>query len=155
MIGAKSLQQSLIETIRASLALNNELCSVTIVVSECKNIFMYTQVWKKYLPIIRILMKKASDKSQTLDMNRIDFERAGSGRKAGYKFHIKINNGRVTNVISGSALALDLAEVLLQDEAAKKIISKNDYDLSFNPRFQLIIEQTSQPSNEEPDTNSS
>lgn len=117
---------------------------------------MYTQVWRKYLPIIRILMKRASDKSQTLDMNRIDFERAGSGRKAGYKFNIKINNGRVTNVISGSPLALDLAEVLLQDEAAKKIISASDYSLSFNPRFQLIIEQTtSTPTAEEPGDESS
>jgi len=88
-------------------------------------------------------------------MNRIDFERAGSGRKAGYKFNIKINNGRVTNVISGSALALDLAEVLLQDEAAKQIISRSDYSLSFNPRFQLIIEQTSTSSAEEPGDESS
>lgn len=116
---------------------------------------MYTQVWKKYLPIIRILMKKANDKSQTLDMNRIDFERAGSGRKAGYKFNIKINNGRVTNVISGSPLALDLAEVILQDEAAKQIISRNDYTLSFNPRFQLIIEQTSTAPVEETNNESS
>ena len=39
---------------------------------------MYTHIWKKYLPIIRILLKKSITESQVLDLNRIDFERASS-----------------------------------------------------------------------------
>ncbi len=57
------------------------------------------------------------------DLNKIDFERAGSGRKAGYKFTILLSGGRVTNVISGSPLAMDLAAVLLQDPIVKKLIA--------------------------------
>lgn len=101
---------------------------------------MYIQVWKKYLPIIRILMKRAVSSNQTLDMNRIDFERAGSGRKAGYKFNIEFFQARVANVISGSPLAVDLAMVMLQDPAAKELFEKDDYKLSLNTKFQLIIE---------------
>lgn len=106
---------------------------------------MYIHVWKKYLSIIRILMKKAAEKAQTLDMNRIDFERAGSGRKAGYKFTIEIRQGRVVNVISGSPLALDLASVLLQEKAIKDLLAQNDYLFHFNTRFQLSIEQAERP----------
>jgi hypothetical protein len=100
---------------------------------------MYVHVWNKYLPIIKILMKKSSAGNQTLDLNRIDFERAGSGRKAGYKFTIELVQGRVANVISGSPLASDLAMVLLQDSASRTILANNDLNISLNTKFQLSI----------------
>lgn len=100
---------------------------------------MYVHVWNKYLPIIKILMKKSAAGNQTFDLNRIDFERAGSGRKAGYKFTIELVNGRVTNIISGSPLASDLATVLLQDPATRAILAANDLDISLNTKFQLSI----------------
>lgn len=104
---------------------------------------MYTQVWTKYLPIIRILLKRSATAEQTLDMNRIDFERAGSGRKAGYKFTIEFRKGRVSNLISSSPLASNLAAVLLQDAVVKDLFQKVDYDISLNTRFQLHIKNLS------------
>ena len=104
---------------------------------------MYTHIWLKYLPIIKILMKKAAATDQTLALNRIDFERAGSGRKAGYKFTIEFRKGRVSNLISSSPLASNLATVLLQDGVIKDLIQKTDYDVSLNTRFQLHIKNLS------------
>ena len=100
---------------------------------------MYIHVWNKYLPIIKILMKKTYAGSQTFDLNRIDFERAGSGRKAGYRFSIEFKQGRVSNIISGSALATDLANVLLNDPASKAIMANMELTISMNPKFQLVI----------------
>lgn len=100
---------------------------------------MYVHVWNKYLPIIKILMKKASAGNQTLDLNRIDFERAGSGRKAGYKFSIDFKQGRVSNIISGSPLASDLATVLLNDPASRAILANADISITLNTKFQLAI----------------
>jgi hypothetical protein len=76
-------------------------------------------------------------------MNRIDFERAGSGRKAGYKFTIEFRKGRVSNLISSSPLASNLAAVLLQDAVVKDLFQKVDYDISLNTRFQLHIKNLS------------
>jgi hypothetical protein len=100
---------------------------------------MYVHVWTKYLPIIKILMKKTPAGTQTLDLNRIDFERAGSGRKAGYKFTIEFRQGRVSNIISGSALASDLAAVLVNDPGSKAILATNDVAITLNTKFQLIL----------------
>ena len=101
---------------------------------------MYNHIWKKYLPIIKILMKKSvSGEDQVLALNRIDFERAGTGRKAGYKFKIEFIDGKVGNVISGSPLAMHLAQVILEDDAAKQILTENNYDVSLNTKFQLTI----------------
>ncbi|MEO7312166.1 MAG: hypothetical protein ABIX01_17315 [Chitinophagaceae bacterium] len=99
---------------------------------------MYTSVWRKYLPIIKILLKRSANSDQVLDLNRVDFERAGSGRKAGYKFTIELNNGKVRNVISGSPLALNLATVLLEDDANADILSNNHFEITLNTKFQLI-----------------
>jgi hypothetical protein len=104
---------------------------------------MYTHIWLKYLPIIKILMKRSATGDQTLDLNRIDFERAGTGRKAGYKFTIELTNGRVANVISNSPLAPDLATVILQDDAIKNLLSTNNFQVSLNTRFQLSIKNMS------------
>lgn len=125
-------------------------------------LMMYVHVWNKYLPIIRILMKKSSGGNQTLDLNRIDFERAGSSRKAGYKFTVELVKGRVANVISGSPLASDLATVLLADPACKGILANADISISLNTKFQLTIinknpappeqAEAPQPSEEAPQT---
>ena len=112
-------------------------------VEEFKIFCMYTQVWTKYLPIIRILMKRSVTGDQALDMNRIDFERAGSGRKAGYKFTIEFRRGRVGNLISSSPLASNLATVLLSDSVLKDLFQKHDYDISLNTKFQLHIKNLS------------
>jgi hypothetical protein len=104
---------------------------------------MYTHIWNKYLPIIKILLKRSATADQTLSLNRIDFERAGSGRKAGYKFNIDFSNGKVSNVISGSPLASDLASVLLQDEVARNLFRENEYQISLNTKFQLFIKNNS------------
>ncbi|MDR3713467.1 MAG: hypothetical protein P4L51_11660 [Puia sp.] len=100
---------------------------------------MYTHIWNKYLPILRILLKKSASGDQTLNLNKIDFERAGSGRKAGYKFTIEFTRGRVANVISGSQLASDLAAVLLQDDVVKRLFADADYQVSLNTKFQVSI----------------
>jgi len=100
---------------------------------------MYNHIWKKYLPIIRILMKKSIAEEQVLDLNRIDFERAGTGRKAGYKFKILFSDGKVSNVISGSALAMHLAQVILEDATALEILKEHNFEVSLNTRFQLSI----------------
>ncbi len=100
------------------------------------------------MPFINIHLKKSAAEDQVLTLNRVDFERAGTGRKAGYKFTIQLTNGRVSNVISGSPLAMNLAEVLLEDENTKKIIKNNVYEISLNTKFQLTTKNITPPTTE-------
>ncbi len=104
---------------------------------------MYSNVWNKYLPIIRILLKKSIAGEQVLDLNIPDFERAGIARKSGYKFLIKFSKGRVDNVIIASPLASSLSSVLLQDPVIKELFMHNDYHVSLNPKFQLTLKSIS------------
>jgi hypothetical protein len=103
---------------------------------------MYTNVWNKYLPVIRILIKKSINADQLLDLNISDFERAGLGRKSGYKFNVVFNKGKVDNVIIASPLASNLATLLLNDPVIKELFLQNLYAISMNTKFQLGIKCT-------------
>ncbi|MBC7889126.1 MAG: hypothetical protein H7Z13_14720 [Ferruginibacter sp.] len=103
---------------------------------------MYTYIWNKYLPVVRILLKKSSGGDQLLSLNRDDFERAGTGRKAGYKFTIEFTEGKVSNVISGSDLASHLAAAMLEDAATKAVLQTGHFQVILNTKFQLTIKNT-------------
>ena len=100
---------------------------------------MYTNVWGKYLPVIRIVLKRAITSEQVLDLNIPDFERAGMTRKSGYKFLIKFKEGKIDNVIISYPLASSLASVLLEDAMVKELFRHHEFHISLNPKFQLTI----------------
>jgi hypothetical protein len=84
-------------------------------------------------------MKKSISEEQVLDLNRIDFERAGTGRKAGYKFKIDFKDGKIGNVISGSPLAMHLAQVIMEDDTSREILNEHNFEVSLNTKFQLTV----------------
>jgi hypothetical protein len=100
---------------------------------------MYTQTWSKYLPVIKILLKRSISGEQNLSLNVPDFEKKGA-RKAAEKFTLQFTKGKATNMIRSTDIAKDLAFVLLNDAAANELISKNDYQISMNSKFQLSIQ---------------
>ncbi len=105
----------------------------------------FNAIWSKYLPVIRILLKKALTAEQTLNLNVSDFERAGMARKTGYKFFIKLVNCKVDNVIVDSPLASNLASMLLENEAIRELCSNREFHISMNAKFQLSIKHVPQP----------
>ena len=77
-----------------------------------------------------------------MPLNREDFERAGSGRKAGYKFTIDFARGKVSNVISGSELASQLASVMVEDAATSAILKTGNFQVILDTKFQVTIKNT-------------
>jgi hypothetical protein len=110
---------------------------------------MHTQIWSKYLPVIRILLKKAAANEQVLNLNVADFERAGLARKSGNKFSLDFSNGRAENATNASPLAKDFSASLLQDSVIKEMFTNNSYRLSLNTKYQLTITLTSAPAEEQ------
>lgn len=100
----------------------------------------YIALWKKYLPVIKIQLKKSSAKSQTLDMNRIEFESAGDRDLSAYTFNLEIQNGKVTNDISGSAVARDLFKVLTADKESNEFLSDKTVKINMGKAFKLTLD---------------
>lgn len=99
---------------------------------------MRSQIWEKYIPVIKILLKKAVSAPQMLELNHIDFEGAGI-RKTGFKFKIEFRNGKVENIISSAPLATALATEMMNNEQIGEILREGDYTISLNPKYELTI----------------
>ncbi len=102
----------------------------------------YLTTWKRYLPVIRLHIKKSLNEDQQFKLNIQDFESAGDRGKSGYTFNITLENGRVTNNISGSAVARDLYEALKSDDAIKAMVQDKSIKISVGKTFILSIKTT-------------
>jgi hypothetical protein len=101
-------------------------------------------MWKKYLPVIRILIKRSAAFEQILDLNRIDFEKASGGRKGGHKFNIEFTNGKATNITGSNEPAKSLVTVLTEDDITKTLLLDNNYVFTLTLKFQLHIKNANQ-----------
>lgn len=103
---------------------------------------MYKQLWQKYVPIVRLLMKRSDAEPQTLELNRLDFDGAGV-KKSNLKFTIEFQNGKVSNIIHDSRIAMDLSDLLLENEQVNDILSEQDVVISVNTKYQMTIKPLS------------
>lgn len=101
---------------------------------------MFSQVWKKYLPVIIILLKRSATGDQVLDMNHTDFTRAAGGRKVKFSFNVlQVNKGRINTLVKHSPFAREFALVLQEDEITRKLIKEMNLEFSMNNSSQLTI----------------
>lgn len=99
---------------------------------------MYTYAWKKYLPVIRILLKRSSSAEQVLSVNCIDFEKANRNRKNTSSFTLECNKGKLTPLHPAGA-GKEFTDVLLEDAVIKPLIHSNHYIFNFTRNFELYI----------------
>lgn len=98
---------------------------------------MYTYTWKKYLPVIRILLKKSVDAEQTVNLNRIDFERTTKLRKPVVTFNVDVIKGRLNPIVKSTCSSL--IEILQEDETTRSLMRPQQYNIALNGDFVLTI----------------
>lgn len=94
------------------------------------------------MPVIRLHLKKSLNEDQQFKLNITDFESAGDRGKSGYTFNINMENGKVINNISGSAVARDLYEAIKADEAVTTLLNNRSVKISVGKSFILSIKTT-------------
>ena len=104
---------------------------------------MFLQTWKKYLPVIILLMKRSDKGDQVLDMNYTDFQRATGGKKTKLTFSsLRLVNGRTGYDANNTQLAKDLILVLQENEQTGSMLRQKQLEFSVNANFQLTIRNT-------------
>jgi len=107
---------------------------------------MFSQVWKKYLPVIVILLKRSVNGEQILSMNPSDFQRAAGGRKIKDSFaNLQLINGRINNTVKHQPLAREFAVTLQEDEIIRKFLQHKHFEFSMNNSCQLCIKNNTPP----------
>ncbi len=94
-------------------------------------------LWKKHLPLILIHLKKLKNGKQEINFNKYEFVGVGNRLKSGYTFHIHLQNGKIENDISGSAVARALVKVLQNNKETKSWLLENNLTINLDSSFCL------------------
>src|SRR5258708_30924837 len=100
-----------------------------------KRQLLYIPVWKKYLEKIRSACIVGV--GQGFPIPARYFKSAGNRKRYGFKLEIK--NGKVVNDISGSAVARDLAFLLLENGDSKKLMARKHFFVRMSDAFYLSV----------------
>src|SRR5262245_42600499 len=101
---------------------------------------MFIQTWKKYLPVIAILMKRSANGEQTLSMNHTDFERAAGGKKVKFSFSsVAVNNGRIDSTAKYTPIVKEFLQLLQENELTRLMLKDQQFEFALNNEFQLLI----------------
>ena len=101
---------------------------------------MFAKTWKKYFPVIVLLMKRSDKGEQILNMNYTDFERAAGGKKIKLIFpSILLTSGKVSMDTKYPAVANELVLLLQGNEKSALLMKDRTFEFSMNSDFQLTI----------------
>jgi len=109
----------------------------------------FFQTWVKYIPIIRILLKRSLKEEQKLEMNKIDFIRAAGGRKVKFDFSFSLLNGKFENLELPTPMGRGLVDAMQDDKVSSQLVKTNRLHFSLNKNFELMIRNTTPPPKEE------
>ena len=96
----------------------------------------YSNIWRNTLPAISEILD-SSESLGSIALNSKDFELAGN-RKS-YSFNLEFDNGIVSNNISGSAVARDLAAELTSSSFIKSVLNNGYFKIRMDKNFTLWI----------------
>ena len=96
----------------------------------------YSNIWQKALPAISEILG-SSDSSKSITLNSKDF--ALVGNRKSYSFNLEFDNGIVSNNISGSAVARDLAAELTSSSFIKSVLNNGYFKIRMDKNFTLWI----------------
>ena len=101
---------------------------------------MYANVFARYVPVIKILMKKCRQgETQQLNLNISDFEKAGLARKSGVKFDLKLLKGKPEKVVVSAPAAAGFLEALMADETTAQMLKAEDFQFALSNKYSLTI----------------
>src|SRR5688572_5154153 len=101
---------------------------------------MFTLTWRKYLPVIILLMKRSDKAEQVLNMNYTDFARATAGKKIKTTFlKMQPNKGRNNLENKYLPVATELNPCLQENQQSGSLMRDKQFEFSMNSDFQLTI----------------
>ena len=96
----------------------------------------YSNIWRNALPTISEILG-SSESSGSIALNFEDF--ALVGNRKSYSFNLEFDDGVVSNNISGSAVARDLAAELSNSSSLKSILKTGYFKFRMDKNFTLWV----------------
>jgi len=95
----------------------------------------YIELWTGYRESIKAELSKATN--EPLQLNAAEFRNVGNRKD--YSFNLEFIDGNVSNNISGTAVARDLAKVLLDSYKVNEVLKSGHFKIRMDKEFCLWI----------------
>ena len=101
----------------------------------------YIWLWKKYLPVISILLRKTEAGTQKLQFYKYEFDKTGARNKTGYSFSARIVQGKFSGKEAMKTSAADLLKVMNEDDTISSWLKDKELLISMSKSYELTIER--------------
>ncbi len=103
---------------------------------------VYVQLWRKYIPVIRLLLKKTlAGTDQKLLLYKHEFEKTGAKNKLGYIFSLEVVNGKPINKSDKTAVAADLLTVINETEGVASMLKEQSVKFSVGRSCEMSLQK--------------
>jgi hypothetical protein len=99
----------------------------------------YLTLWTKYLPVIRILLKRSINEEQQVSLGKMELQSVDNRKNANYSFNLAIAKGKVENNIGTAAISKDLFSVLSQDSVVSSFMNDKNITIQMTRTAQLTL----------------
>jgi|SRR5450432_290321 hypothetical protein len=99
----------------------------------------FLALWTKYLPVIRILLKRSINEEQQVSLGKMELQSVDNRKNANYSFNMAITKGKVENNIGTTAISKDLFYVLSQDSMVSSFMNDKSITIQMTRAAQLTL----------------
>jgi hypothetical protein len=99
----------------------------------------FLALWTKYLPVIRILLKKAVNEEQQIPVGKMELQSIDNRKNASFSFNMEIINGKVENSIAVQPMGKDLFSVLNGDSVVRTFMLDKNINIQMTKSSLLTI----------------
>jgi hypothetical protein len=89
-------------------------------------------LWTKYLPAMRILLKKAMTEEQQFTFSKIELQTVDNRKNVNFSFNLEIWNGKIESILGISSLSKDLFNVLNGDPIVRNFMADKKIMIQMN-----------------------
>ena len=102
----------------------------------------FLTLWMKYLPAIRILLKKSVNEDQQISLGKMELATLDNRKNANFSFNLAITKGKVENTIGVAAIGKDLFNVLSNDSIIKSFMDDKNIMIQMTRASLLTLKST-------------
>jgi len=99
----------------------------------------FLSIWAKYLPAIRILLKKSVIEGQEISLGKLELQSVDNRKNANFSFSLEISKGKVENNIGTAPIGKDLFSVLSGDSIIKSFMDDKNISIQMTRASLLTL----------------
>ena len=101
---------------------------------------LYTAIWRSNSTFFKQFLE-GDEQHDSKQLDKNDFTSSGNRREGGYVFRLELENGKTANNVSGSAVARDLRDYLVDSSFFRTLLQNKKVVFRLGKDFVLRVEK--------------